>query len=146
MLTNNQDEESKAAENLEVAGGICWRQRWRILLCLTGEIIGKQLNISWDIQLLSNEGHLCNWQSQGISWECVFSKNWNISQRLGSCLSPSFLLRWPIQSRPLPSTTVMVDFDLCVCVVHTVHCRTHCVLYDKRWYQNYFNNQSTIIQ
>ena len=31
MLTNNQDEESKAVENLEVAGGICWRQRWRIL-------------------------------------------------------------------------------------------------------------------
>ena len=38
MLTNNQDEESKAAENLEVAGGICLRQRWRIVLCLTGEI------------------------------------------------------------------------------------------------------------
>ena len=38
MLTNNQDEESKAAENLEVAGGICWRQKWRIVLCLTGEI------------------------------------------------------------------------------------------------------------
>ena len=38
MLTNNQDEESKAAENLEVAGGICWRQKWRIGLCLTGEI------------------------------------------------------------------------------------------------------------
>ena len=38
MLTNNQDEESKAAENLEVAGGICWRQKWRVGLCLTGEI------------------------------------------------------------------------------------------------------------
>ena len=38
MLTNKQDEESKAAENLEVAGGTCSRQRWRIGLGLTGEI------------------------------------------------------------------------------------------------------------
>ena len=94
MLTNNQDEESKAAENLEVAGGICWRQRWRIVLCLTGEIFDRfpmkgilaTVNMLFPIQ------------------------NGNISQRLGSCLSQSSLLLGSTQSLPWSSTTMMADF------------------------------------
>ena len=41
---------------------------------------------------------------------CFKAKKRNISQKCGSCLSPSFLLQWPTQSLPLPSTTAMTEF------------------------------------
>ena len=44
------------------------------------------------------------------------SQNWNISQRPGSCLLPSFLLWWPMQFSPLSSTTEMADFNSFVSV------------------------------
>ena len=49
-----------------------------------------------------------------VSISCPIEGQRNISQRLGSCLSPSFLLWWPTQSSPLSSTTMMADFILIV--------------------------------
>ena len=48
-MKKNQDKESTPSvegskvkeENLEVAGGKCWRGKWQSALCLTGEIFNR---------------------------------------------------------------------------------------------------------
>ena len=83
VSTKDQDKErigsveaSKVKEvNLEVARGKCGRRTWRSALCFTGEIANSFPRFA--IILKSN------WLGN------VYS---NISQRIGSCLAPSFLL------------------------------------------------------
>ena len=84
-------------ENLEAAGGKCLRGFWLSALKFTGEIFNRSpLKVVFVTIKVGNM--LCR------------SQNRNISQRLGSCLPPYFLLLWPMQSLPLSSTTVMADF------------------------------------
>ena len=69
---------SKAKEaKLEVAGGKCWRRNWQIGLQSTGEIF----NIFPMNVILAT-----------VKASQYVVKPFNISQRLGSCLSPSFVL------------------------------------------------------
>ena len=79
-------------ENLEVAGGKCWRGFWLSALNVTGEIFNqfpmKVIFVTVKVKLR-------------------ISCNNNFFQRLGSCLLPSFLLWWPTQSSPLSCTTMM---------------------------------------
>ena len=69
-------------EKLDVAGGKCWRQKWLRALCVTGEISNTfPLKVKFATVKARESGR-----------EYVVSSNLNISQRLGFCLSPSFLL------------------------------------------------------
>ena len=70
-------------ENLEVAGGKCWRGKWLRALCVTGEISNH----------FPLEVKLATLKAKESASEYAVSRNLNISQRLGFCLSPSFL-RW----------------------------------------------------
>ena len=105
---------SKVKEKkLEVAGGKCWRRELLGALKFTGEI--------FIIQSLSIEGHIRNYQSQGINKRIYYRPKLKISQRPGSCLLPSFLLWWPTQSSPLSSTTMMADLICFVSVIDDIN-------------------------
>ena len=94
----------------EEPGG-CWREMLERLLaeCAQG--------YRWDIQSLSNEGRNSNYQSR----EYVEG---NISQRIGSCLTPYFLLLCPMHSSPLPSTTTMSDFTSFMLILSNIQQET----------------------
>ena len=94
---------SKAKEeNLEVAGGKCWRGFWLSALNVTGEIFNQfQIKVIFVTKEAKESARNMMFQSQNL----------NISQRPGSCLLPSFLLWSPTQSSPLSSTTLMADFN-----------------------------------
>ena len=72
-------------EKLEVAGGKCWRGKWQSVLKFTGEVF--------------------NQFPMKVIFATVKASQY-ISQRLGSCLSPSCLLWGSTQSSPLHSTTI----------------------------------------
>ena len=94
-------------EKLEVAGGKCWRGKWLSALCFTGEVSNSfPLKVKFETVKVKESAR-----------EYIVSRNLNISQRLGSCLLPYFLLWWPIQSSPLPSTIMMIDFILFVALI-----------------------------
>ena len=88
-------------ENLEVAGGKCWRGFWLSALNVTGEIFHQFPMRVIFVTIKAGES------ARNILFQ---SQNRNISQRLGSCLSPSFLLWWPMRPLQLLSTTMMADF------------------------------------
>ena len=94
---------SKAKEeNLEVAGGKCWRGFWLSALNVTGEIFNQfQIKVIFVTKEAKKSARNMMFQSQ----------NFNISQRPGFYLLPYFLLWWPMQSSPLSSTTTMADFN-----------------------------------
>ena len=89
-------------ENLEVAGVKCWRGFWLSALNVTGEIFHQFPMRVIFVTIKAGES------ARNILFQ---SQNRNISQRLGSCLSPSFLQCWPTLCLPLSSTTTMADFD-----------------------------------
>ena len=80
-------------ENLEVAGEKCWRGKWQSVLKFTGEIFNR-----FPMKVI--------FATVKASEYVVSIQNGNISQRLGSCLSPSCLLWGSTQSSPLHSTTI----------------------------------------
>ena len=87
VFPGNQEKERvapvEAANKVkEEKQGKCWRGFWLSALCVTGEMFKR---FPMEVK--------------------------NISQRIGSCLSPSFLLWWPMQSSPLSTTTLMADFN-----------------------------------
>ena len=104
-----------------------WRRRsWRLLEGNAGEgngrvVLNLQVRYSIDFQWSS-------YLQMSRLLNMLFSiQNWHVSQRLGSCLSPSFLLCWPTQSSPLPSTTIgcrmMADFNrLFFFFLKIIHC------------------------
>ena len=84
-------------ENLDVVGERCWRGSWQSALNITGEISNGNIKV--------RESVILNFRFE--------RQNRIISQKLGSCLSSSFLLRWPTQSWPWCSTTMMADVFVC---------------------------------
>ena len=116
---------SKAKEeNLEVAGGKCWRGFWLSALNAIGEIF-NQFPMKVIFPRIKTDESARNMLIQ--------SQNLNISQRLGSCLLPYFLLWWPTQSWPLSSTTLMADFNSYMSMI-------------SKDINIYFNNKSTRTQ
>ena len=111
-------------ENLEVAGGKCWRGFWLSALNVTGEIFNQFPMKIIFLTIKTEES------DRNIFFE---SQNRNISQRLGSCLSPSYLLWWPTQSSPLSFTTTMADFNSFMSMISDD-------------INKYFNNKSTTSQ
>ena len=84
-------------ENLEVVGGRCWRGSWQSALNITGEISNENIKV--------RESVILNFR--------IERRNRIISQKLGSCLSSFFLLRWPTQSWQWCSTTMKADVFVC---------------------------------
>ena len=77
-------------ENLVVAGERCWKNIFLQSLEITGELFTC---FPWQVLLVAVKVK-----------ECTF-----LPQRLGSCLSSSFLLCWPMLCLPLSSSTMMAD-------------------------------------
>ena len=68
--------------------------------------------------------------NQYRSKEYVYwSQNWYISQRLGSCLPPHFLLYCPMQSSPLSSTTMMADFTSYMLILSNIQQETKYLMF-----------------
>ena len=86
--------------------GARWRRRsWRLLEEDAGEAPSRvlfALQVKNSIMFATVKG----------GEYVVLKQKWNISQRIGSCLSRSFVLWWPTQSSPLSSTTMIADFNL----------------------------------
>ena len=78
----------KEEESLEVAGERCWRKSFLQSLEITGELFTQ---LPCQVMLVA------------------FSKCTFLLQRLGSSLSSSSLLCWPMLCLPLSSTTTMAD-------------------------------------
>ena len=78
----------KEEESLEVAGARCWKNIFQQSLQITGKLF---THFPWQVILVSVK-------------ECTF-----LLQRLGSCLSSSFLQCWPMLCLPSSSTTMMAN-------------------------------------
>ena len=110
------------------------RRTWRLLEGNAGEASGwvrSMLQVRYSISFQWRSYFLLSILRKQQWIGCC--QNWNIFQRPGSCLSPSFLLLWPTQSLPLSSTTLMDDFNSFVSMI---------------WkdINKYFNNNSTTSQ
>ena len=93
-----------------------WRRRsWRLLEGNAGDGNGRVLFALQVRYSSAFQGRSCLQLSKQGENMYFINRNSIISQRIGSCPSPSFLLWWPTQSSPLPSTTIgcrmMADFN-----------------------------------